>query len=98
MKYSKILFIIVALFPTIVSGQFLFNDVTIESKIDMQSVQVMDAGPGVVVFDYDNDGWDDIFMPGGLNPDKLYHTKHDGTFEDVAPKSFIILSIQNSYP
>ncbi|WP_162601542.1 FG-GAP-like repeat-containing protein [Occallatibacter savannae] len=54
-------------------------------------------------FDYDNDGWPDLFVAGYLTsvPEalktyagipqnaetlKLYHNKHDGTFEDVTAK------------
>jgi hypothetical protein len=62
-------------------------------------------GPGVALFDYDNDGRLDIFLvngaplqdptPKGFIPQKtgptywnrLYHQKHDGTFEDVTQKA-----------
>src|ERR1700753_3232081 len=50
-------------------------------------------GPGVAVFDYDNDGWMDLYFvnsgPGDFfSPAKplrnaLYHNNHDGTFTDV---------------
>ena len=51
------------------------------------------TGNGAVIFDYDNDGWPDIFLPNGSTvagfpKDKaptghLYHNNHDGTFTDV---------------
>jgi hypothetical protein len=53
-------------------------------------------GPGVAFIDYDNDGWQDIFIVNGTNwprqPDKhstpkLYHNNHDGTFTDVTHKA-----------
>ena len=54
---------------------------------------------GVAVFDYDNDGWMDIFLVNGstledlkagkCHPSKLYRNNHDGTFTDVTTKSGI---------
>jgi hypothetical protein len=51
------------------------------------------TGNGAVIFDYDNDGWPDIYLPNGSTvegfaKDKaptahLYHNNHDGTFTDV---------------
>jgi enediyne biosynthesis protein E4 len=55
------------------------------------------TGNGAVIFDYDNDGWPDIFLPNGSTvegfaPDKapigaLYHNNRDGTFTDVTVKA-----------
>ena len=52
---------------------------------------------GVIVFDYDRDGWPDIYftnapsvemaLKGQKAPGKLYHNNHDGTFTDVSEKS-----------
>ncbi|RRA48252.1 CRTAC1 family protein [Acidipila sp. EB88] len=43
-------------------------------------------GFGVVVGDYDNDGWPDIYVTNnGAN--RLYRNNHDGTFTDVAEKA-----------
>ncbi|GAC1436598.1 MAG: CRTAC1 family protein [Terriglobales bacterium] len=52
---------------------------------------------GVAVFDYDNDGWMDIFLVNGstvedlnsgkCHPSKLYRNNHDGTFSDVTLKA-----------
>jgi len=57
-------------------------------------------GSGVAIFDYDNDGWPDIFLVNGStfdalrgkeNPPRaaLYHNNHDGTFTDVTEKAGI---------
>ncbi len=39
---------------------------------------------GAAVIDYDNDGWQDLFLNGGgLEPDRLLRNAGDGTFTDV---------------
>ncbi len=55
------------------------------------------TGTGVAIFDYDNDGWPDIFLvngttlegfPPGKGPTShLYRNNHDGTFTDVTAKA-----------
>ncbi len=55
------------------------------------------VGAGCVFFDYDNDGWMDIYLVNSgpsdfFNPTKplknaLYHNNHDGTFTDVTDKA-----------
>jgi len=59
------------------------------------------TGTGVAVFDYDNDGWPDIFIVNGTNfettpghapTSHLYHNNHDGTFTDVTQKSGLTLT------
>jgi hypothetical protein len=49
-------------------------------------------GSGLALFDYDNDGWPDVFFangtrwpgrPGGPTYSALYHNNRDGTFTDV---------------
>ena len=50
---------------------------------------------GCAFFDYDNDGWMDIFILGGRtlagtppgSGNRLYHNNRDGTFSDVTAKS-----------
>jgi len=55
------------------------------------------TGTGAAIFDYDNDGWPDIFLvngttlegfPAGQGPtNHLYRNNHDGTFSDVTVKA-----------
>ena len=52
---------------------------------------------GVILIDYDRDGWPDIYftnaptvemaIKGQKSPGVLYHNNHDGTFTDVTAKS-----------
>lgn len=43
---------------------------------------------GVAIGDYDNDGFEDIFV-GGVHGNHLYHNNGDGTFTDVTQKAGI---------
>ena len=51
------------------------------------------TGTGVAIFDYDNDGWPDIFLVNGTtlegkgSTNHLYHNNHDGTFTDVTDRT-----------
>jgi enediyne biosynthesis protein E4 len=55
-------------------------------------------GGGCAFFDYDNDGWMDIFILGGRrlegcapgSSNRLYHNNRDGTFTDVTEKAGLI--------
>ena len=55
-------------------------------------------GGGCAFFDYDNDGWMDIFILGGRQLDaiphgasnRLYHNNRDGTFTDVTEKAGLV--------
>lgn len=40
-------------------------------------------GGGAVFFDYNNDGWEDLYISGGIDEDSLYKNKGDGTFEKI---------------
>jgi hypothetical protein len=65
--------------------------------IDTKKYIIETTGTGVAIFDYDNDGWPDIFLvngtrlgtpPTGPAPtNHLYRNNHDGTFSDVTAKA-----------
>jgi enediyne biosynthesis protein E4 len=38
---------------------------------------------GVTIFDYNNDGWPDVFVANDTQPNKLYRNNKNGTFTDV---------------
>ena len=41
---------------------------------------------GVAAADYNNDGWEDLFI-AGVNRNLLYRNRGDGTFEDVTTRA-----------
>jgi hypothetical protein len=65
--------------------------------VDTKKYIIETTGNGVALFDYDNDGWLDIFLvngtrlegfPAGRGPtNRLYRNNHDGTFTDVTVKA-----------
>ena len=61
------------------------------------------TGGGVAIFDYDRDGWPDIYLTSGQNlhnePEAdgpptghLFHNNHDGTFTDVTKQAGLAVS------
>ena len=42
---------------------------------------------GVVAFDYDGDGWPDLFVSNDTQPNKLYHNLKNGRFQEVGLSS-----------
>jgi hypothetical protein len=71
--------------------------VNVFGGVDTKKYIIETTGTGVAIFDYDNDGWPDIFIVNGTTlegfPEKeaptnhLYHNNHDGTFTDVTAKA-----------
>src|SRR5262249_44601088 len=47
--------------------------------------QMPGKGLGVLAFDFDGDGWTDVFQANDSAPNSLYRNNHDGTFTAVAP-------------
>jgi hypothetical protein len=56
-----------------------FTDVTEKSGIGAYVGREM----GVAAADFDNDGWDDIYVANDRTENFLFHNKHDGTFEEI---------------
>jgi hypothetical protein len=65
---------------------------------DLQKDFIIETtGNGSIIFDFDNDGWPDIFLPTGSTVrespasrapgNRLYHNNRDGTFTDVSEKA-----------
>jgi enediyne biosynthesis protein E4 len=57
-------------------GNGKFEDVTQKAGLADSTSKSL----GVVVFDYNGDGWPDIFVSNDTQPSKLYRNKCDGTF------------------
>jgi hypothetical protein len=58
-----------------------FTDVTHKAGLDVEMY-----GMGVAVGDYDNDGFDDLFVTA-LGQSRLFHNNGNGTFTDVTQKT-----------
>lgn len=63
------------------NGDGTFTDVTEKAGLKGTGFDV-----GVAIGDYDNDGYDDIFV-AGVYRNTLYHNNGDGTFTDVTEKA-----------
>jgi hypothetical protein len=83
-----------------------FTDITKQAGITFRHVAspekkylIESMSGGVAMFDYDNDGWMDIYFvnslsvdlakSGGKSKSMLYHNNGDGTFTDVTDKAGI---------
>jgi enediyne biosynthesis protein E4 len=83
-------------------GEVHFEDIAQQAGLSALNVYGSDThkefiiettGNGAVIFDYDNDGWPDVYLPNGSTVEgfakgksptgHLYHNNHDGTFTDV---------------
>ena len=83
-----------------------FEDLARKVGLDVRNVYGGDThkefiiettGNGAIIFDYDNDGWPDIYLPNGSTVEgfskeqaptgHLFHNNQDGTFSDVTPRS-----------
>lgn len=59
-------------------GNGYFEDVSVKAGI----ADVSSKSLGVVVLDYDGDGWPDIFVSNDTQPNKLFHNNRNGTFAE----------------
>ena len=62
------------------------KDGTFEDVTEKAGLQGAGYGMGVAVGDYDNDGFEDLFVTA-YGGNKLYHNNGDGTFTDVTEKA-----------
>ena len=97
--------------PAVKPGPVHFEDIARQAGLTALNVYGGDThkefiiettGNGAIIFDYDNDGWPDIYLPNGSTiegfPDNkaptahLYHNNHDGTFTDVTARAGLLHS------
>jgi len=74
--------------------------VNVFGGVDSKKYIIETTGTGVAIFDYDNDGWPDIFVVNGTTlegfpadqapTNHLYRNNHDGTFTDVTAKAGLV--------
>ncbi|MHB8653760.1 MAG: CRTAC1 family protein [Terriglobia bacterium] len=66
------------------NGDGTFTDVSAKSGIQKAGSRY---GLAAVAFDYNNDGWPDLFVACDSSPNLLFRNNHDGTFSEVAMES-----------
>jgi enediyne biosynthesis protein E4 len=84
-------------FTDVTTKAGLSKAVNISGAATNKQLLLEEMGSGVAFFDYDNDGWLDIFLVNGTSIDPavrdrnptsyLFHNNRDGTFTDVTQKS-----------
>jgi hypothetical protein len=70
------------------NGDGTFTDVSRHSGLGLKGGN----GLGVVTFDYDDDGWQDIFIANDHMPNFLFHNNRDGTFREVGYAAGVAVS------
>lgn len=74
-------------FAFLLLGQLVLAQVNFTEKAAAVGINHFHLSPGLIgaglaVFDYNNDGWEDIWMTGGDKQDALYVNNGDGTFTE----------------
>ena len=81
--------------PALAAAQVQFVDVAAAAGIEFrhqngaqgQKYPMETMGSGVLFFDYDADGWLDLYFVNTAGPGALYRSRGDGTFADVTDKA-----------
>ncbi|MBL4578115.1 MAG: VCBS repeat-containing protein [Flavobacteriales bacterium] len=85
----KIAFIIILAFLTIaVRGQG-YVEVSGAIGVDHLHISPMLMGGGAAFIDFNMDGYEDLYLTGGVAADKLFRNNGDGTFTDVTSSAGI---------
>ncbi|HLO82345.1 MAG TPA: CRTAC1 family protein, partial [Chitinophagaceae bacterium] len=87
--------IAICVLATSASGQHRFREVSDSAGIHHE-FKVFEGmfGGGACVFDFNNDGFEDLYITGGMNNDRLYKNNGNGTFTDVYAGSGLELTKQ----
>jgi enediyne biosynthesis protein E4 len=82
------------LFTDVTAAAGLMNAKNVSGHPTNKQFLLEEMGCGAAFFDYDNDGWLDIFLvnagrlePGAAPTSYLFHNNGDGTFTDVTAKA-----------
>jgi hypothetical protein len=70
------------------AGNGRFIDVTVQAGLFDSSSKSL----GVSAFDYDNDGWPDLFVANDTQPNKLYRNLRDGRFQEIGVRAGVAFS------
>ena len=70
-----------------------FTDVSEKSGVGIPEAK----GMGLVLADFNNDGWPDIAVANDTWPNFLFINKHDGTFKDISFSSGVAASEDGKY-
>lgn len=79
MQRKLFFFALSALAGAPLSGQTLFSDVSPAAGLPTRA-----GGENISVVDYDNDGWEDIYVGFTTGSNELWRNNGDGTFTEVA--------------
>lgn len=69
-------------------GNGRFTDVSVKAGIYNAQSKAL----GVIAFDFDQDGWQDILVANDTQPNFLFHNQGDGTFKEVALETGLAVS------
>jgi len=83
-RFSVSCFLTICLSWTAIQAQVLYEEISLQSGIDHLQSSTIFFGGGIAVLDFDNDGWEDVYLTGGDNPDKLYRNLGNNQFVDVS--------------
>jgi len=75
------------------NGDGTFTNVSKSSGVGLKGGN----GLGVVTFDYDKDGWQDIFIANDHMPNYLFHNNRDGTFREVGYLAGVSVSADGQF-
>ena len=74
------------------NGDGTFTDVSKSAGVGLKPGN----GLGVVTFDYDNDGWQDIFIANDSMPNFLFHNNRNGTFTELGYAAGVAVSMDGA--
>src|SRR5437763_10734187 len=75
------------------NGDCTFSDVSKRSGVGIRPGN----GLGVVTFDYDNDGWQDIFITNDQMPNFLSHNNRNGSFQEIGYSAGVAVGIDGQF-